>query len=89
MPVKATPDCVAAVTLKVFVSVLTVAVVFAAMSETYRSAWQCAGGVTISSSVDGSFSLDGDTLVGQERLRYRADSSQELIITFEWNATRR
>jgi hypothetical protein len=61
---------------------------FTAVSDTYRSSWQCAGGVTISSSVVGSFSSDGRTLSGRERLIYRVDGGSELIITFEWNATR-
>jgi hypothetical protein len=61
---------------------------FTAVTDTYRSSWQCAGGVTISSSVVGSFSSDGRTLSGRERLRYRVDGGSELIITFEWNATR-
>jgi hypothetical protein len=61
---------------------------FTAASATYRSAWQCAGGVTLSSSVVGSFSSDGSTLSGRERLIYRADSGSELIITLEWDATR-
>ena len=62
---------------------------FTAVSDTYRSFWQCAGGVTLSSSVIGSFLLDGRTLSGRERLIYRVDSGGELIITFEWNAARR
>ena len=61
---------------------------FTAVSDTYRSAWQCTGGVTISSSVIGSFLSDGRTLSGRERLIYRMDGGSELIITFEWNATR-
>jgi len=61
---------------------------FTAESDTYRSAWQCAGGVTISSSVVGSFSSDGRTLSGRERLIYRVNGGSELIITFEWDATR-
>ena len=61
---------------------------FTAASDTYRSSWQCAGGVTLSSSVVGSFSSDGRTLSGRERLMYRVDAGSELIITFEWNATR-
>ncbi len=62
---------------------------FTAASDTYRSVWQCAGGVTLSSSVIGRFLLDGRTLSGRERLTYRVDSGGELIITFEWNAARR
>ena len=62
---------------------------FTAESDTYRSVWQCAGGVTLSSSVIGRFLLDGRTLSGRERLTYRVDSGGELIITFEWNAARR
>jgi hypothetical protein len=62
---------------------------FTAASDTYRSYWVCAGSVTLSSSVVGSFSSDGSTLTGRERMMYRADSGSELIITFEWNATRR
>ena len=61
---------------------------FTAVSDTYHSFWQCAGGVTISSSVVGSFSSDGRTLSGRERLIYRVDGGSELIIAFEWNATR-
>jgi hypothetical protein len=61
---------------------------FTAVSDTYRSGWQCAGGVTISSSVVGSFSSDGHTLSGHERLMYRVDDGSELIITLEWTATR-
>jgi hypothetical protein len=61
---------------------------FTAETDTYRGGWQCAGGVTLSSSVVGSFSSDGGTLSGRERLIYRADSGRELIITFEWDATR-
>ncbi len=61
---------------------------FTAMTDTYRSGWQCAGGVTFSSSVIGGFLSDGRTLSGRERLIYRVDGGSELIITFEWNATR-
>jgi hypothetical protein len=61
---------------------------FTAASDTYRSAWQCSGGVTISSSVAGSFSSDGSTLSGRERLIYREDGGSELIITLEWSAAR-
>jgi hypothetical protein len=62
---------------------------FSAVSDTYRSFWQCAGGVTISSSVIGTFSSDGRTLSGQERLIYRVDGGSELIIALEWNAAAR
>ena len=61
---------------------------FTAVSDTYRSAWQCAGGVTLSSSVAGSFSPDGGKLSGRERLIYRVDGGGELIITLEWDAAR-
>jgi hypothetical protein len=62
---------------------------FTAASDTYHSFWQCSGGVTLSSSVVGSFSSDGHTLSGRERLIYRADGGgSELIVTFEWNAAR-
>jgi hypothetical protein len=62
---------------------------FAAASGTYGSFWQCAGGVTFSSSVTGSFSSDGQTLIGRERFIYRLDRGGELMITWEWNAARR
>jgi hypothetical protein len=62
---------------------------FTAVTGTYRSFWQCAGGQTISSSVVGSFSSDGHTLSGRERLIYRGDGGNELIITSEWNAARK
>jgi hypothetical protein len=66
---------------------------FSAVSDTSRSSWRCAPNVTISSSVVGSFSSDGRTLSGRERLVYRVDGGSDfggtdLIITFEWNATR-
>ena len=61
---------------------------FTAVTGTYRSGWFCAGGVTISSSVVGSFSSDGRTLSGRERTIYRLDSGSELIITSDWNAAR-
>ena len=61
---------------------------FTAASNTYSSFWQCSGGATLSSSVVGSFSSDGRTLSGQERLIYRLSGGRELIITFEWNAAR-
>jgi hypothetical protein len=61
---------------------------FAAVTDTYHSAWPCAGGQTISSSVVGSFSSDGHTLSGRERLIYRGEGGNELIITLEWNAAR-
>ena len=61
---------------------------FTAASDTYRSRWACSGGVTFSSSVVGSFSSDGRTLSGRERLTYRVDGGGDLTITFEWNATR-
>ena len=61
---------------------------FTAMTDTYRSSWGCAPNVTISSSVVGSFSSDGRTLSGRERLIYQVVGGSELIITFEWNATR-
>jgi hypothetical protein len=61
---------------------------FTAVTDTYRSFWQCVGGQTISSSVVGSFSSDGHTLSGRERLIYRGDGGKELIITLEWNAAR-
>ena len=38
---------------------------FTAVSDTYRSFWQCAGGVTLLSSVVGSFSSDGRMLSGR------------------------
>ena len=60
---------------------------FTAASDTYRSSWQCATHVTFSSSVVGSFSSDGRTLSGRERLIYRVDGGSELIITLGWNAT--
>ena len=59
---------------------------FTAVSDSYRSGWQCSGGVTFSSSVAGRFSLDGRSLSGRERLIYRLDRGDELIITLEWNA---
>jgi hypothetical protein len=37
---------------------------FTAVSDTYRSSWQCARNVTFSSSVVGGFSSDGRTLSG-------------------------
>jgi len=61
---------------------------FTAVTDTYRSFWQCAGGQTIVSSVVGSFSSDGHTLSGRERLIYRGDGGNELTITSEWNAAR-
>ena len=61
---------------------------FTAASDTYRSFWPCAGNVTLSSSVVGSFSADGRALSGRERLMYRVDGGNDLIITFAWNATR-
>jgi hypothetical protein len=61
---------------------------FTAASDTYRSGFQCARSVTISSSVVGSFLSDGRTLSGRERLIYRVEGGSELIITLEWNATR-
>jgi hypothetical protein len=61
---------------------------FTATTATYRSFWQCAGAVAISSSVVGSFSPDGRTLSGRERLIYRVDGGTELTITLEWNAAR-
>lgn len=61
---------------------------FTAVSDTYRGSWPCAPSVTLSSSVVGSFSSDGRTLSGRERLTYRVDDGSELIITLEWNATR-
>ena len=61
---------------------------FTAVSDTSRSSWQCARDVTISSSVVGSFSSDGRTLSGRERLMYRVNGGSDLIITFDWNAAR-
>jgi hypothetical protein len=61
---------------------------FTAASDTYSSSWSCARNVTFSSSVVGSFSADGRTLSGRERLMYRVVGGSELIITFEWTATR-
>ena len=62
---------------------------FTAASGAFSSFWQCSGGVTLSSSVVGSFSSDGHTLSGRERLIYRAAGvGSELIITYEWNAMR-
>lgn len=61
---------------------------FTAVSDTYRSVWACAGNVTISSSVVGSFSSDDRTLSGREHLMYRVDGGSELIIAFEWSAAR-
>jgi hypothetical protein len=61
---------------------------FTAASDNYRSGWQCARNVTFSSSVVGSFSADGRTLSGRERLTYRVDGGDDLTITLEWNATR-
>ncbi len=62
---------------------------FTAVSDTYRSGFPCARNVTLSSSVVGSFSSDSHMLSGLERLVYRVDGGSELIITLEWNATRR
>ena len=59
---------------------------FAATSDSYQSAWQCSGGVTFSSSVEGNFSSDGRSLSGRERLMYRLSRGGELIVTLEWNA---
>jgi hypothetical protein len=61
---------------------------FSAASESYRGFWPCAGSVTLSSSVVGSFSTDGRTLSGRERLVYRVDGGGDLVVSFEWNATR-
>jgi hypothetical protein len=61
---------------------------FTAASGTYHSAWLCSGSVTLSSSVVGSFSPDGRTLSGRERLTYRVDGGGDLTVTLEWNATR-
>jgi hypothetical protein len=61
---------------------------FSATSATYRSSWACAANVEISSSVFGTFSLDGRTLSGRERLIYRVSGGSELVITFDWNASR-
>jgi hypothetical protein len=61
---------------------------FTAVSDTYRSHWACSGSATISSSVVGTFSADGRTLSGRERLIYRVDGGSDLIVNFEWNATR-
>ena len=62
---------------------------FTAASDTYHSRWLCSGGVTLSSSVVGSFSPDGRTLSGRERLAYRQeDGRADLTITYEWDATR-
>ena len=61
---------------------------FTAASDTYRGWWACSGNVTISSSVIGSFSSDGRTLSGRERLMYQVDGGSALPITWEWNATR-
>jgi hypothetical protein len=55
---------------------------FTAVSDNYRGFWPCAGTVTISSSVVGSFSSDDRTLSGRERLIYRVDGGSELIIAF-------
>ena len=60
---------------------------FSAASDTLRSFWQCAGSVSLSSSVEGRFSADGQTLSGRERLKYRTDDGRELVVTLEWNAT--
>ena len=61
---------------------------FTAASATYGSSWQCSGSVMLSSSVVGSFSPDGRTLTGRERLTYRrVDGGGELTITYEWSAT--
>jgi hypothetical protein len=38
--------------------------------------------------VVGTFSADGRTLSGRERLIYRVDGGSDLIVNFEWNATR-
>jgi hypothetical protein len=62
---------------------------FTAVSDSYRGGFPCARNVTLSSSVVGSFSSDGHMLSGLERLIYRVDGGGELIITLEWNATRR
>lgn len=62
---------------------------FTAASDTYRSYWACSGSTTLSSSLSGSFSADGRTLHGRERLTYRQeDGRADLTITFEWDATR-
>ena len=61
---------------------------FTAATDTYRSFWQCAGGQAIAASVVGSFSSDGHTLSGRERLTYRGDGGNELIVTSDWNAAR-
>jgi hypothetical protein len=61
---------------------------FSAASDTYRSFWMCAGNVSISTSVTGSFSPDGRALSGRERLVYRVDGGGELIISLDWSATR-
>ena len=62
---------------------------FAAASDEYRSFWACSGSVTLSSAVVGSFSSDGGTLSGRERLTYRrVDGGGDLTITYEWSATR-
>jgi hypothetical protein len=60
---------------------------FTAVSGTSRSQWACAGHVEISSSVAGSFSPDGGSLTGRERLMYRADGG-ELAVNMDWRATR-
>ena len=64
---------------------------FTAASDTYNTTFPCAGRVTFSSSVVGSFSSDGRALSGREGLTYRVHSGNEfsdLTITFEWHATR-
>ena len=62
---------------------------FTAASNTYHSSWMCSGGVTLSSSVLGSFSADGRMLSGRERLTYRQDDERAaLTITLEWTAAR-
>jgi hypothetical protein len=62
---------------------------FTAASDEYRSYWVCSGSVTLSSSVVGSFSSDGRTLSGRERLTYRrVDGGGDLTITYQWSATR-
>lgn len=61
---------------------------FTATSDDHHGSWQCAPAVTFSSSVVGSFSSDGRTLSGRERLVYRVSGGSQLAVTLDWHATR-
>lgn len=58
---------------------------FSAATATSPGWWACSGDATLSSSVTGRFTVDGNGLTAREQLTYRA-ASGELVITFDWLA---